>query len=142
MRPRIRTATILIVDDEDEVREVLRRELASQGHVVLEARNGLEALHMVRTRPGIQLVLADVIMPFLNGAELAATIVSEFPSTPIVLMSAYASAELTRVGFRPDMVPMIQKPFRDEQLQAVLDKALKAPATARRAGKAVGAVTS
>ncbi len=140
MRPRTRPATILVVDDEDDVREILRRELAAQGHIVLEARNGLEALHLVRTRPGIQLVLADVIMPFLNGAELAATIVSEFPSTPIVLMSAYASPELTRVGFRPDMVPMIQKPFRDDQLQAVLNKALKGPASARRAGKTVEAV--
>ena len=140
MRPRTRTATILVVDDEDEVREILRRELASQGYVVLEARNGLEALHMVRTRPGIQLVLADVILPFLNGAELSATILSEFPSTPIVLMSAYASTELTRVGFRPDLVQMIQKPFRDEQLQAVLDKALKVPTPGRRAAKAVEAV--
>ncbi len=137
---RTRTATILLVDDEDDVRAILRRELSSQGHVVLEARNGIEALHMIRTRPGIQLVLADVIMPFLNGAELAASVVSEFPSIPVVLMSAYASAELTRVGFRPDRVPMIQKPFRSDQLQDLLESAMKHRAPARRAGKAVRAV--
>jgi two-component system, cell cycle sensor histidine kinase and response regulator CckA len=84
-------STILIVDDEDAVRIALRRQLTAQGHTVLEASHGIEALALVRMQEGrVELVLADVVMPEMNGTELAATLQTEYPDLPVILMSAYA----------------------------------------------------
>ncbi len=112
MPSRSARATVLIVDDEESVRLLLRRQLAGAGHVVLEARSGPEALGLVRQHfERLDLVLSDVVMPAMNGTELAAAIAAEFPGLPVVLMSAYAPAGLTRVGFGEAIVPVLRKPF-------------------------------
>ncbi len=126
-RPR-RPATVLIVDDLDSVRMVLRRQLASLGHSVLEAADGQEALEVVRGRHGeLDLVLIDVVMPAMNGTEVAACICTEFPGVPVVLMSAYAPAGLTRVGFQDAIVPVLQKPFEIGQLAELIQVARDLP---------------
>ena len=93
------TGTILLVDDEDGVRVTLRRQLVAQGHTVLEASHGAEAIAVVRMRRGnLDLVLSDVVMPEMNGTELAASLLRDYPGLPVILMSAYAPAGLTQVG--------------------------------------------
>lgn len=127
--PRPRSATILVVDDLESVRVVLRRQLASLGHTVLEAADGTEAIEVVRTRRGdLDLVLTDVVMPSMNGTEVAACLCTEFPGLPVVLMSAYAPAGLTRVGFQDAVVPVLQKPFEISQLAELIQVALDLPA--------------
>ena len=97
--PRPRAATVLVVDDLESFRVMLRRQLVSLGHIVLEAADGAEAIEVVRSRRGeLDLVLTDVVMPAMNGTEVAACICAEYPGLPVVLMSAYAPAGLTRVG--------------------------------------------
>src|SRR5688500_13228027 len=87
--PTSAARTILIVDDEDGIRITLRRQLTAQGHTVLEASHGIEALSIVRMQPDrVELVLADVVMPRMNGTELAGSLQAEYPQLPVILMSA------------------------------------------------------
>jgi CheY-like chemotaxis protein len=127
--PRPRSATVLVVDDLESFRVMLRRQLVSLGHTVLEAADGAEAIEVVRSRRGeLDLVLTDVVMPAMNGTEVAACLCAEYPGLPVVLMSAYAPAGLTRVGFQDAIVPVLQKPFDVSQLQDLIQFAVDLPA--------------
>jgi two-component system, cell cycle response regulator CpdR len=120
---------VLVVDDLESFRVMLRRQLVSLGHIVLEAADGAEAIEVVRSRRGgLDLVLTDVVMPAMNGTEVAACICAEYPGLPVVLMSAYAPAGLTRVGFQNAIVPVLQKPFDVGQLQELIQVAVDLPA--------------
>jgi two-component system, cell cycle sensor histidine kinase and response regulator CckA len=131
--PTSHSGTILIVDDEDGIRATLRQQLAAQGHTVLEASHGIEALALVRMQPGrVELVLADVVMPEMNGTELAATLQAEYPDLPVILMSAYAPAGWTRVGIHQSIVPVLMKPFTSDQLAELIQIALDLPGKRRR----------
>jgi CheY-like chemotaxis protein len=130
--PTPRAATILVVDDQDSVRVATRRQLVALGHTVLEASDGPEALGLVRQRAGkLDLVLTDVVMPEMNGTELAAALVGEFPGLPIVLMSGYAPPGLTRVGFGETIVPVLQKPLDLNQLAELVETVLDLPGRRR-----------
>jgi CheY-like chemotaxis protein len=119
---------ILVVDDQEGVRALLRRQLSNLGHKVLEAADGADALHLVRRRNGaVDLVLSDVVMPQMNGTELAAHICVEFTAIPVILMSAFAPPGLMRVGLGDSMVPVLQKPFDEHQLGELVALALKHP---------------
>jgi len=121
-------ATVLVVDDDEGVRVLLRRQLASAGHTVLEANSGPEALGLIRQRAEqLDLVLSDVVMPAMNGTELAAHLATEFPSLPVVLMSAYAPAGLARVGFGEAIVPVLRKPFDPAVLLHLVRSAVDRP---------------
>jgi two-component system, cell cycle sensor histidine kinase and response regulator CckA len=136
-----RSVTILIVDDEDGVRVMLRRQLAAQGPTVLEASHGVEALALVRMHQGrIELVLADVVMPEMNGTELAAVLQEEYPDLPVILMSAYAPAGWTRVGSHQAIVPVLMKPFTSEQLAELVEIALDLPGKRRRSSRSTVAL--
>jgi two-component system cell cycle response regulator CpdR len=127
--PRPRPATVLVVDDLESFRVMLRRQLVSLGHTVLEAADGAEAIEVVRSRRGgLDLVMTDVVMPAMNGTEVAACICAEYPGLPVVLMSAYAPAGPTRVGFQNAIVPVLQKPFDAGQLQELIQVAVDLPA--------------
>jgi CheY-like chemotaxis protein len=127
------TGTILLVDDEEGVRLLLRRLLSAEGHTVLEATRAAEAMALIRTwGGGLDLVLADVVMPEMNGTELAAALGREFPGLPVILMSAYAPAGLTRVGLDNHTVPVLQKPFAPGQLEELIQVVLGMSGRPRR----------
>jgi two-component system, cell cycle sensor histidine kinase and response regulator CckA len=122
------TVTILVVDDQESVRSLLRRQLVADGHTVLEAGDGIEALQLVRRRGGaLDMLLTDVVMPGMNGTELAARVCEEFPDLPVILMSAYAPAGLARVGLGESIVPVLQKPFEPDQLAQLIQIAMEQP---------------
>ena len=123
-----RVGIILIVDDQEGVRALLRRELTDRGHTVLEAGDGAEGLHLVRRRNGaVNLILSDVVMPQMNGTELATHIGVEFPDVPVILMSAFTPAGVARVGVGESLVPVLQKPFEPTQLAELVQLALEYP---------------
>jgi two-component system, cell cycle response regulator CpdR len=133
----VRCGIILVVDDQESVRGILRRQLSDRGHTVLEAADGAEGLHLVRRRNGaVDLILSDVVMPQMNGTELATIIGVEFPDIPVVLMSAFAPAGVARVGLGETIVPVLQKPFDPQQLADLVQLALQHP-VAPRAGHRV-----
>ncbi len=135
------TGTILLVDDEDGVRVTLRRQLVAHGHTVLEASHGAEALAVVRMRRGnLDLVLSDVVMPEMNGTELAATLVRDYPGLPVILMSAYAPAGLTQVGPDSHKVPVLQKPFAPGQVEELIQVSLEMQGRRRRDSRTTAAL--
>lgn len=123
-----RAGIILVVDDEESIRAMLRRQLSDRGHTVLEAADGAEGLHLVRRRNGaVDLILSDVVMPQMNGTELATIIGVEFPGIPVMLMSAYTPGGVARVGLGETIVPVLKKPFDPAELAELVALALEHP---------------
>jgi two-component system, cell cycle sensor histidine kinase and response regulator CckA len=117
--------TILVADDEDTVRLVVGRMLRASGFALLEARDGREALQVVQQREHPpDLILTDVVMPLLNGGELASRVRASRPDQRILLMSAYALEDLRQRGLYPEEFPFVQKPFTVEQLVRAVRSAL------------------
>jgi two-component system cell cycle sensor histidine kinase/response regulator CckA len=117
--------TILVVDDEDTVRHVVGRMLRQSGFALLEAKDGREALQLVQQREHPpDLILTDVVMPLLNGGELASRVRASRPDQRILLMSAYALEDLRQRGLDPEELPFVQKPFTADQLVRAVRSAL------------------
>jgi two-component system, cell cycle sensor histidine kinase and response regulator CckA len=115
------SATILVVDDEIEMRKLLVRQLRSEGYNVLEAGYGMEALEVARSSPDpVDLVLSDIVMPGMIGTELAQRLLIEHPGIQVVLMSAHIVDELARPDQRWD-VPVMRKPFEGRKMLAYID---------------------
>jgi PAS domain S-box-containing protein len=109
--------TVLVVEDDDLVRSLTARLLAAQGYTTLQARNGQEALDLVRARPGaIHIVLSDVVMPELGGAEFARRLASMVPELPVLFMSGFTDEDIMRRGLLEPGVPYLQKPFDADTL--------------------------
>jgi two-component system, cell cycle sensor histidine kinase and response regulator CckA len=102
--------TILVVDDEDDIRVVVRKMLEAKGYTVLDARDPHQALRIVTQQP-VHLLLTDVVMPLMRGTELAQRFQAVSPWTKVLLMSAYKVAEIAASGH-----PFIPKPFTPDAL--------------------------
>jgi len=104
--------TILLVEDESAVRKSAGEFLQASGYVVLEARNGADALDVTRNYDGaIDLVISDVVMPGMSGAQLAAVLSSERPATKTLFVSGYAESTVLRHGQVDVARRFLQKPF-------------------------------
>ena len=127
------TETVLVAEDEPAVRELVRQTLEQRGYTVLEAKDGYEALRVFEQRKGeIHLVLTDVIMPLMNGRELAKRLESIRPGMKIVYMSGYTDEVLAFHGFAQPEIEFIQKPFTPSELAEKVELALSVD---RRAGQ-------
>jgi CheY-like chemotaxis protein len=113
--------TILVVDDQRFARRVAYRVLSEAGYRVLEAEDGEEALGALHlTRGRVDLLMIDVVMPGLDGIELAAQVWEQWPDKRILFMSGHAAEVLTQHGLAYLDVPFLAKPFtRDEALAKV-----------------------
>jgi len=104
--------TILVVEDEDGVRELACQFLKVGGYSVLEARDGVEALEVAARHAGvIHLVLSDVLMPRMGGPAFAKQLQETRPDIKIILMSGYAEYSGTQQGQSPSQGVVLQKPF-------------------------------
>ena len=128
--------TILVVDDEPDVCELARDCLVATGYRILEATDGEEALRIAEglSEP-IHLLLTDVIMPRLNGVELAGRLTRQRPDTKVVYMSAFAvvgaqTEQLSGPGLQPGD-PILPKPFSTEALTRKVREVLDRPAQSR-----------
>jgi PAS domain S-box-containing protein len=109
--------TILMAEDEDDLRQITARVLTRAGYQVLTATGGAEAIHLAQTHPGpIHLLLTDVIMPKMMGNEVAAHVQQRRPGIPVLYMSGYAEPVLTENGTLPDGVTIVEKPFTSREL--------------------------
>ena len=110
---------ILVVEDESALREVTRRILARNGYKVMVAANGQEAIDLVDTCPGqINLLLTDVVMPQLQGKEVADRVCAAQPGIPVLFMSGYTQGLLGAQGILAPEVNLIEKPFSEAELLA------------------------
>jgi len=117
----VRGETILLVEDEHALREVAARTLRGAGYEVLLAADGAAALELARAHPGpIQLMVSDVVMPGMQGKELAGRLAVSRPGTRVLYVSGYARPVLASRGTLEPGVALLTKPFsRDELLTAV-----------------------
>ncbi len=119
-------ATILLVEDEQALREVTRRILTGAGHEVIVAANGPEALEVARAHAGpIDLVLSDVIMPQMPGPQLVKRLLQERPSLRVLLMSGFAQPILDSGGHLDEGMILIEKPFSGPSLLAKIAQILE-----------------
>ncbi len=117
--------TILLVEDEPQIREVLARGLAAQGYRILVAGNGAEGLEVARQNAGpIHLLLTDVVMPLLNGRDLAAKLATERPETAVLFMSGYAEESIVHGGVVEKGRDFLCKPFTVAELAGRVRQAL------------------
>jgi signal transduction histidine kinase/DNA-binding NarL/FixJ family response regulator len=107
--------TILLVEDEPEVRAVMAQSLSSAGYRVLEAATPDEALWLARVKT-FDLLLTDVVMPGLSGRSLAFRIAALRPQTPVLYVSGYTDDILSEHGVLPTDVALLEKPFSTDQL--------------------------
>jgi CheY-like chemotaxis protein len=120
--------TVLVVEDEEGVRQLLRKILMDHGHTVLEARHGRDALMVAeRYERPIQLLVTDVVMPEMGGAELVGRLTELRPELKVLYVSGYSNDEVLRRGIRSSGTVFVQKPFSAEDLmrrvRALLDEA-------------------
>jgi two-component system, cell cycle sensor histidine kinase and response regulator CckA len=110
--------TVLLVEDEESVRQLVRETLESRGYKVLEAEHGERALAIASTQNGIHLLITDVVMPGINGQDLAKAIVKSHPATKVLFLSGYAEDTIRQQALPPGTA-FLQKPFT---LQTLLRK--------------------
>ena len=120
--------TILVVDDEAEVRALVREILTLHGYNVIDTGDPVEARRIVEAQP-IQLLLTDVVMPMMSGLDLAKRVEATSPTTKIVLMSGYSTAAVKGSGR-----PLISKPFKTSDLVNTIRQMLDSKSAFRRPG--------
>ena len=108
-----RSATILLVDDDDAVRDITAAMLRDMGHSVVEAGSAGAALDMIEREMKVDLLLVDFAMPGMNGAELARQVQVKRPTTPILFVTGFAD-RAALAGVSDDRI--IGKPFVDDEL--------------------------
>jgi two-component system nitrogen regulation response regulator NtrX len=117
--------TILVVDDEPTILGLCQRILQLGGYNVLPAGGGDDALRKIQSSAAeIDLALVDVMMPGMNGVELAHRIQRAHPTTPIVLMTGYSLNEIARVVGDNNPYRIIWKPFKADSLLRMIENAL------------------
>lgn len=123
------TETVLVVEDQAEVRAIIRTTLSRYGYDVLEATNGPEALSLSRERTGeIHLLFTDVVMPGLSGRRLAQILSSERPGLRVVYTSGYTDDAIVRHGVLERGLAFLQKPYASMALLRKIREVLDAPA--------------
>ena len=115
-------ATVLVVEDEEALRQLVVMLLQNKGHDVLQACNGLEGLMVYSSyRARLDLVLTDIDMPQMKGTALATRIRALDPSRKILFMSGRAPDNPDELGNSP----LLSKPFRPDQLMAAIEGVMK-----------------
>jgi DNA-binding NtrC family response regulator len=118
--------SVLVVDDAAIVRRLAYRLLAEAGYRVFEAGSAAEALEVMSMARGhVELVLIDVVMPEVNGVDLARMIREISPGARIVFMSAFPAEVLVQEGLRDPKVQFLAKPFTREELLATVARGLE-----------------
>jgi CheY-like chemotaxis protein len=125
---KIMTRRILVVDDEPYVCEAIKMVLEMDGHNVVAASNGAEALEIFRAQP-FDLLITDYSMPGMKGDELAAAAKVHNPALPIIMISAYVE-KLTGEGTPLRHVSeLVAKPFRLDEIKQAMQRVLSNGAT-------------
>ena len=127
--------TVLLVEDEDSVRELVRVTLASRGYKVLEAEDGESGLRVANeTRESIDLLVTDVVMPGMGGRELAKRLIALRPGISVLYLSGYTEdAVVTQQGALGPGAAFLQKPFTLQNLAKKVREVLRSKPQASRA---------
>jgi len=124
-------ARVLVVDDDDEMRTLLRRTLEFDGYQVTERDRGTHVLEALRGAP-FDLIILDKEMPGLTGLDLLPILRREFPQVPVVLVTAFGGRQIAASALRLGAASYLEKPFRLGQLRDVIDGLISPSADAPR----------
>lgn len=108
-------AKILVVDDERSIRSTLTELLQMEGHTVISASNGAEALQSLEGA-GVELVISDIKMPQMDGAELLEKIKAQYPLTQIVMISGHGTIETAVECLHKGAADFVEKPIEMNRL--------------------------
>jgi two-component system, cell cycle sensor histidine kinase and response regulator CckA len=124
--------TVLLVEDEEEVRTAVFESLQMRGYTVLKARHGREALMLCRRHPGpLHLLLTDVVMPQMTGPELAQRLGLLHPDLKVLYMSGYTSDALMERNVGAPGTAFLQKPFTPDALARAVREVLETASPSR-----------
>jgi DNA-binding NtrC family response regulator len=115
---------VLVVEDERNIRLLVAAVLRQKGCQVVEATNGLEALHYLSKEAPFDVVVTDLKMPELNGIALLSEMQRRYPEVPVVVMSAYVTEDWVKEAAQKAFVAL-PKPFTHSQLVEILDQVLQ-----------------
>ena len=121
---------ILIIDDEEEVREVLRLQLESANYNVIEASDGEEGVKMMKLGSNllqVGMIICDIRMPKVNGIEAIDYLKKNAPSIPIIVLTGYPDSELAVSLMKKGVKDYMVKPIEKEKLLAKVAEILAAP---------------
>ena len=120
---------ILIIDDEQDVRDAIRMQLESANYNVLEAENGEDAIKILRSENNmvnVGVVLCDIRMPKVNGLECIQFFRQEAPGIPIVVVTAYPDPEMVADLMTKGVKDYLVKPVKKEKMLGVVEKLISA----------------
>ena len=120
---------ILVVDDENDVRDVIRLQLEQKGFNVLEAVDGQDAINILQSGDNlvnVGLILCDIRMPKVNGVEAIEFLKKEAPGIPIVVITGYPDTELATGLMKKGVKDYLVKPVEKGKLMAVVDEQIAA----------------
>lgn len=118
-------ATVLLVEDDDQVRRFVRTILANEGYRVLEARTGREGVRVAESATdGIDLLLSDMLLPELSGFDLAVTLRERSPNLKVILMTGYVEGEIVQRCVSELNAKFLDKPFQPAVLRNLVREAL------------------
>jgi PAS domain S-box-containing protein len=132
-----RAPLILVAEDEPAVRAVAERCLVQRGYRVASAKDGEAALALARQLTDIDLLLTDVVMPGMNGRQLADAMRGMHPETPVLFMTGYTDDITLRLGIETHQVRILSKPFTPEGLASAVEEAIEGSPSPRRRAASV-----
>lgn len=130
---RPRPARVLVVDDDAEMRVLLRRTLEFDGHQVTELDRGAHVVGTLREAT-FDLIILDKEMPGLTGFDLLPVLRREFPQLPVVLVTAFGGRQIATSALRLGAASYLEKPFRLGQLRDAIEGIVSRSADESRAG--------
>jgi DNA-binding NtrC family response regulator len=127
--------TVLLVEDNAQVRTVAREILRRYGYEVVEAPGAAEAIRLAAAHPGkLDLLLTDMRMPHMSGIELARHVTRDRPQMRVLCMSGYTDDQTLRDGVQGERIAFLQKPFTPDSLAQKVREVLDLPAGAGGSG--------
>ena len=125
---KIRLGRVLIVDDEDCIREVLRTMLTNAGYDVEEADDGGRAVEVLNSGDNplmVDVIICDIRMPKINGTEAIAYFRAQYPSVPVIVLTGYHDQQLASSLAQQGVVECLQKPADREKILASVANAME-----------------
>src|SRR5262249_31701593 len=128
------TAKILVADDEQNLRRVLVAMLRRDGHEVVQAASGVEAIEQLAD---VDVVITDLRMPGADGMEVLRTASKTFPQVPVIMITAYGSVGQAVEAIKAGAFDYIEKPFEQDSIRVIVDKAIGQAAANKMAPRPV-----
>ena len=119
---------VLVVDDEPDIRKIVRMTLDKAGYQTLEAEDGEKAIEVINTgdnRLMLDVMICDIRMPKINGVEAIAYFQKEYPRVPLIVLTGFPDTEMAASFLRQGVVDYLVKPVEGEKLKASVARAME-----------------